>query len=327
MNIHNIQRKPTFLSKINESFKLKFVICIILSFSVIIGFFIFNKTYDSKKIYKNTIVDNPKLINSIDQITIKENRIIISGFAFMLDRNSTDSSISVFLRNDDSKKEIWLDMEQIARADINAYFDSEYDYGNSGFIASTYVGEINQEDIYEVIVNIDYNETSSKERTRTTVSARKYLINNELYEYNPKVFIQPDGNIESELLREVFAEGQLCLYNKDAGMYIYQYKGKLYWVVTNDYKFENANHIIYQLYTSQANKLPEGRIKHKFDNLNFDFEQHEFLNENTSPYRVAIRDIPQNYPIIYIKTGVYDKVNKKTIWTKSFHLDNIINAE
>lgn len=320
-------KKPNIIFKINENFKYQLITCVLLSSVIIVCFYVAYKIIDVKKMREYNIVEDYKLVNTIEQVSIKNNRIILRGYAFMSDRDSTDNTISVFLRSVDSGKEIWLDMEQIERPDVKAYFEGEHDYGNSGFIASTDIDKINQDDVYEVVINIDYAKDDGIGKTRTTVSTHKHLLNNELYTYNPREFIKPDTSIQSETLKKVFEKGHLCFYQNDVGMYVYQYDGKLYWIVTEDFEFndEGSTYIIYHLFTTQNDKLPERRIKHKFDNLDFYFEKIEFTEENTSPYRVAFRDIPQEYAITYITTGVYDYVNKKSYWTKKFHLNNIIN--
>jgi len=136
---------------------------------------------------------------------------------------------------------------------------------------------------------------------------------------------QPDLNIKSELLREVFTNGRLCFYQKNEGMYVYQYNDQLYWIANEefDYDEDKLTYIQYQLYTPQINKLPENRMQYGFDNLDFNFEEYEYVDENTAPYRVAIKDIPADYPITYIVTGVYDTVNKAWIWQKQINMNPI----
>ena len=73
----------------------------------------------------------------------------------------------------------------------------------------------------------------------------------------------------------------------------------------------------------RINKLPVERVKHGFDNFDFYFEEYEYKEEVTEPYRVAIRDIPYDYPITYILTGCYDVEKTKWFWSTSFHLDNL----
>jgi hypothetical protein len=231
----------------------------------------------------------------------------------------------LLLRGVNNGKEVWLDTEQSARPDVNSYYYYDYNYENSGFFAEVNENKLHKDECYVLLINLDYTDITAK-KVRKTVSSNRYILNGELYTYNPAEYDEPNINIESDLLRKVFSDGKLCFYQKDAGMYVYQYDGKLYWVATKDFKFDASGltYIPYQLFTSQINKLPAERIKSKTANLDFKFEQQEYTKENTAPYRVAIRDIPVDYPITYIKTGVYDVMNKVWAWTKYFHIDNNI---
>lgn len=316
-----------FLSKFERKFILQIILCIVLCLIVIVWFYTANFIIEKRKFKEYKIVDDNKLINSIEDIHIENGKVFLSGYAFLLNKNSLNSTISLFLLSQKTGKEIWFNVEQVIRPDVDEYFKCDYDYQNSGFIAYQNLNKLANDEIYEVIINIDFKE--NKKMDRKTVSTKRYLLNNELYTYNPSEFDQPINNIKSKLLREVFSNGIVCLYDKDAGMYVYQYQGYLYWVATKDFKFDESGstYIIYQLFTTQYDKLPDYRIKHKYDNLDFYFEQYEYFDEDTSPYRVAIYKIPTDYSIAYIYTGVYDYINEKIIWQKAFHLNNILNLK
>lgn len=322
-------KRSLILSKIKENFIYQLLLCVVLCSIIIIGYFIMSKVIDNRKFREYNIVKDINLVNSIEDIKIVENKVTLSGYAFMVNKSSSDSTISMFLVNRSNEQEIWLDMEQINRLDVNMYYENEYNYANSGFLATTKVDKLNKNDVYEAFINIDYkdaNDTLGSKSIRKTVSTNFYLLNNELYTYNPNEFDMPDMNVESNLLKDVFASGDLYFYQKDIGMYVYEYQGEIYWITYDDYEFKGTN-IIYQLHTTQTDKLPEHRIQHKFDNLDFYFENLEYKNEVTTPYRVAIYDVPKEYPITYIRTGEYDAENGNWIWSKDFHLNNIISNQ
>ena len=317
-------RNQNVIQKINNDFKLKLLVCVVLCFIIIAASLITNNIIEEKRMREYTIVNDIKFMNCIENITVESNKILIEGYAFMLERNSSDNSISVFLKNVVTEDEIWLDMQQVDRPDVDSYFEDKYDYKNSGFIASTKGKALDMDESYEIIINIDYVQANdNNKKTRKTVSTNRFISDSKLYTYNPVEFDKPDMNIESKLLREVFANGSLCFYQKDIGMYVYQYNGQLYWVANEKFDFEDdgLTYIAYQLYTSQVNKLPENRIQHSFDNLDFYFEENEYTDEKTAPYRVNIKDIPDDYPITSIYTGTYDTVNSKWLWKGRFHLN------
>lgn len=320
----NMKQIKKLLKKIEDNLKIQVFICLTL-FVIIIAYFLITYNYITEnKIRKYTIVDDIKLINDIEDISTNSDNISLSGFAFLLDMDSVDSSISLFLRNVSNGKEVWMHSEKNVRPDINLYFNCEYNYGNSGFFAKVKKEKLYKDQCYEVLVNLDYYNTSYK-KVRKTVSTNRYILNGELYAYNPYEYDEPDNNLMSNLLRNVFLNGRLCFYQKDAGMYVYQYEGKLYWFANKDFVFDESGltYISCHFYTSQANKLMTESIPLKYSNWDFYFEKQEYTEEDTVPYRVAIRDIPEDYAITYIMTGDFDPVNKVSTWTKYFHIDNI----
>lgn len=322
-----MSKKDFIILKIKENFLFQIIVCIALSSFVIICFSILNKYIDKKNFRKYAISENINLINAIEEANFENNRFSISGYAFILEKDSNYNSISLFLRSLDTNKEIWLDTYQYKRNDVNSYYECEYDYNNSGFIATTNLSKIKRDEIYEIVINIDYIEKFNNEKNRITVSTQSYILNNEIYDYNPNDFKINIDNVKSQLIKEVFLKGKLCYYNKEKGLYVYQSEGKLYWIATNDFEFnENgATCIIYHLHTSQINRLPSHRIKYRFDNLDFNFEQFEIKDQLTDPYRVAVRDIPKEYAITYVSTGIFDRVNQKNILIVDFHLKNLQN--
>ncbi|CRZ34481.1 hypothetical protein DFR55_101254 [Herbinix hemicellulosilytica] len=318
------------INKIHTSFIMQLIVCIVLSLIIIFTFYVFNKKIEIKKFREYTIENNINLINSIESVVNENDRIIIQGYAFILGKNTLQNEISVFLKNIENNEEIWLEVEQMNRNDVNSYFECEYDFTNSGFVATTKEKKLKRDNVYEILINIDYkdvNNSSDNIKVRKTVSSNRFILNNTLYAYNPNDFDYPILNIESELIKEVFINGQLCFYKKDIGMYVYFYEDKLYWIATENFDFDEngKTYILYHVYTSQTNKLPEKRVQYKFDNLDFIFEDYEYKIESVSPYRVAIRKIPENYSITYIRTGVNDRKIQQNIWTKMFHLDHFKN--
>ena len=82
------KQKLKNLSKIEKSFKLQIIVCLVLSSIAIAGFLLINKILDIRKFHEYTIVEDINLINSIDNIIYKDDNIILEGYAFLLDRNS-----------------------------------------------------------------------------------------------------------------------------------------------------------------------------------------------------------------------------------------------
>lgn len=324
--MNDSNKKLNIFLKLKENFKMQLLVCIILCSIVIVGFLIINGDINNKKY---TIVDDISLINMVENIDKVDDNITLRGYAFILERDSTNSSISVFLRNVDTGREVWLKTKHVDRSDVNDYYDCEYNYGNSGFTASIDNDKLDKDEVYEIIINVDYKDikdSTKRDNFRTTVSSKQYIQDSKLYSYNPNEFNMPDLSIKSDFLNEVFQNGRLCFYQKDAGMYLYQYNDKLYWVATKDFKFDpdGSTYIICGFYSSQINKLPKAYREQKLDRQSFYFEEYEYKEEDTSPYRVAIRNIPKEYPITYMITGVYDEKAEVRTLEKYLHLNTIV---
>lgn len=314
---------------IRDNFILQLLTCSVLSLIVIVGFIIANKIISERNFQKYVIIEDKNFMSTIEYINDENNKFTIEGYAFIIDKHLSENYISVFLRNINNEKELWLEVEQVDRPDVNKYYESKYNYTESGFIATTNSLNINKDQVYEIIINIDYKEAnnkSSSKKHRKTVSSKRYILNNKLYTYNPNLLDLEYLDVESDLLREVFSNGKLYVYQKDAGMYVYLYENKLYWIASTDFEFnkEVLTYIPVHIFTTQYNNLPDERIEHKYDNLSFYFERKEINDNKMAPFRVAVCDVPQDYAITYIKTGVYDRGTKIWLWEKLFNLDNII---
>jgi len=316
-NVHDGLKK--IHKKIENNFFVQIIICIVLCSFVIIYYFILNKKINIKNFRKYTIVEDIKLINNIENMHKEKEFLKLEGYAFYLESNSNNASISVFLKNLKNDKEIWMDTKTILRPDVQNYYNCEYNYENAGYIATTKYNKLIMSDGYEIFINIDTNDEYGNKK-RITVSTNRFIYNDKLISYNPYLFDYPDKNIQSELIKKIFCEGQLLFYQKDNGIYVYKYQNKLYWIATNNFQFskESKTYILYQLWTTQVNKLPKDRIQYNYDKMDFIFEEHEIFDENTSPYRVAVQDIPTDYAITYILTGVYDLIEDNMLWKEYF---------
>lgn len=232
----------------------------------------------------------------IDSTEYRNGKIELSGFTFRYEHPVSDYSL--FLRSTDGTR-IKLKKETVDRPDVNEYFRCDYDYTASGFTAEGTV----EEGEYEVLIKWPWSIAIS---TGVFVGSSVHYV-------PEKEFIAP--NIDAEFVEN----GVLRVYRPDYYCWNYQYEGALYWVVDQNFCFEDdgKTYIQYQLWTTQTENLPAQRLEngHLWDNIGGYFESYE-LEGDWNGYRVMKRDLPTAYSITSIVTGYYK--NDEWIWKEYF---------
>lgn len=271
------------------------VICMVLVCVIWGGYFIV-KTYHADRIL-DVIEDDFSWVYQVDSIRTEAKEVVLQGFAFQLNKNAEAGAFEIVLEDIETGKRYFPEMQYTERTDVNDYFLCEYDYLQSGFGAIISEKKLNlDEQNYEILLRISGEKTTYRTGT--------YLIEGELDFVNPDEFIALDG-MGGEL-ETIVKEGVIRAYNLDAGVYIYQYEGELYWILTSEYNFDNGDSLIeYQLTTTQINKLPEERLNNEWywDNRRFSFSGSEVSELSVNGYRVAKKELPKEYSIEKIWTG------------------------
>ena len=233
----------------------------------------------------------------VDNVFNSGHEMEMSGFAFRYEHPSSDYSL--LLRSHDGKQ-VELEKEPVERQDVNEYFLCDYDYSSSGFTARAEVPEGE----YEVLI---------KWPLSIALSTGVY-INFDGVHYTPeKEFEAPE--IDADFIQK----GVIRVYRPDFHCWVYQYEGSLYWIVDQDFNFEedSSTYIQYQLWTTQTEKLPQERLDNNWlwDNIGGNFEEYE-MQSDFGEYRVMRRELPTEYAITAIVTG-YHK-DGKWIWRNYF---------
>lgn len=265
------------------------------------------------KATEEQIVIDTSTVKEIENVTINGKYLELSGWAIRI--NSINEEIRLALRPIDESKAYLLKTVCEIDETINNFFSEDWKYGKVRFQTEIERNKLKENVCYEIVLVLTYEAAldSYKEYTRN-IETGKYLYNEQLYSYNPQEFIKPV--FEDELMKKVVEEGELCLYDAQETVYVYRYEEKFYWIVGSQFKFNSNNnaYIIYHVGTSQPEKLPEHRQIHKFENLDFYFADKEYVLEEKSDYRIAIREVPTGYPITYFYTGIYNTETKNSIW-------------
>ena len=186
------------------------------------------------------------------------------------------------------------------RSDVNTYFSCDYDYTDSGFTAT---GEIGNGE-YEVFIKWPWS---------IALSTGVFVSSSDVHYADEDEFAAP------ELDADFVKDGILRVYRPDYHCWVYQKDWSLYWVVDEDFCFEDdgSTYIQYQLWTTQTDRLPQHRLDHNWlwDNIGGNFEDYEILGD-FGEYRVMKREIPSEYAVTSIVTG-YHK-DGRWIWKNYF---------
>lgn len=253
-----------------------------------------------KGIYRNfETLDDFSWTYQIDEIKEESGELLVSGFAFRLEEDSTANSCEIILREIKTGKRHFPKMNFCRREDVNDYFFCEYDYTKSGFVASFSLESLDLDnEVYEILLR-----PMSKGKAFST---GVYYAAGKMMFTNPEEFV-PLETVGTDL-EKITTMGVLRVYRPDFGMYVYQYGGELYWIAEPYYGFVDGNTFVeFQMNTTQIANLPEDRLVRNYlwSDLGFHFHSMELTSLNTGKYRVAKCVIPTDYSITKTWTGNY----------------------
>ena len=227
-----------------------------------------------------------------------------TGFTFRVGRN-TPENYELIMKSQGTKTVVPLDIiSGLERDEIGDYFHYVYDYRFSGF--TTTINELTNE--YEFIVKLN---------PVLEIPTGVYISQNGIH-YVPEADFHPPTNVSGDI-KKIISDGILLVYRPDYHCWVYQFKGALYWIVDQDFNFEDdgTTLIQYHLHTTQTKNLPQERLDNKWywDNLSGYFEDYEVFGD-FGDYRVMKRELPTEYSITSITTGYYK--NGEWIWKEYF---------
>ena len=255
------------------------------------------------------IEDDFSWVYQIDSIEEIDGKLQINGWAFALNEDAKKENCEIILYDTETGKGVYPKMSYESREDVNEYFLCEYDYTESGFVASISTTKLQLENnVYEILLRV--------EGKRSVFSANVYYSNGKITYVHPNEFIPLE--VAGTDLKKVVEQGVLRVYRPDFGMYVYQYEGELYWIAEPEYGFVDGDtYVQFQMDTTQIANLPEERLANNWfwSNLGFMFRSKELQDWNMGKYRVAKYALPTEYSLTHIWTGNY--INE-WIWQSDF---------
>ena len=137
--------------------------------------------------------------------------------------------------------------------------------------------------------------------------------------YLKAVGVLAEHRVKNTDLLSIVEYGTLKVYEPKYEVYIYQYDGKLYWLIGTP--IDKKTEIIFHLHTNEPDKLPEHRKKYKFDNRGFRVGGNNELTTTMrcGKYRVFERVLPSEYNITAVTVGF--NTDGKITWTGSFRVE------
>ena len=235
----------------------------------------------------------------IDEAIVHDGKIALKGFAFRYE-HPIDAP-KLLLQSTETGEKLSLNTEySLSRTDVNDYFLCNRDYTNVGFTASGEAGDGE----YEVLIQWPWT---------LPLSTGVFISSGGVRYFPEKSFAAP--SIDERFI----VAGIPRVYRPDYHCWVYQYHNDLYWIVDQDFNFEEdgTTYIQYQMWTTQIQNLPKKRLEgHNYwDNIGGYFEDYE-IQGDFGCYRVMRREIPTVYSVTSIVTGYYK--NGEWIWKDYF---------
>lgn len=292
---------------------------------VIISFVFINLSINNKR--RNSVLpikDNYHFAYDVENVLISEEYLDLSGWFFELKSvhnqavENTNNKVTMILVDKNNKEVVnsringfAAEMSYNKRSEVNEYFKCNYDYTDCGFVARFNKKDISPESEYQIFFKMNVDDY-------TAIETGLHLKNGKIYKANADNCLNVDGTD----LEPVVKNGTL-LADRDEGIYVYQYKGQLYWIATEKYFNCGFNTVMqYQIETTQFENLPKDRTERNqyWSNLGSEFEKYEITSVlNCGAYRVYARTLPTEYSITFIETGTFN--NDRWEWREVFRPD------
>ena len=275
----------------------------------------FEKKNEEPKILNLPVITDHTILTDVEDVKIKDGKVVLNGWGLRL--NTKNSAIHLVLQPTDGSTGQVLSPRCTDREDICDYFAPDWEFGKVGFSANVKESALQKDICYEILLTISYEETVEFEgkeygmERRRKITTGQYLYEGNLYRYNPKEFERPD--ITEPGLVQVMDEGILRAYNQKERLWVYQYDNQLYFLINSESGSlrESVIKIPVLRYTSRVDLLPEEHKKNGYERLGSYYEDEYYRKVGVLPWQVVVVDLPTEYPVMSVNTGLYDNELKE----------------
>lgn len=307
-----IKKKLKKLEENRSKQILFFVVSMLLMTMIYVPLmYVFLEKNETKAIQKQIEIKDRSILTNIEGIVQKDGKLILNGWC--LDIGSKNTNIHVLLQDSTGVEYKVVKAQMVQREDVSNYFIGGIEYVDCGFMVGVKEKELKKDIAYEIILHYtssDIMDTGKEEIKK--VSTGKYLLNGNLYSYNPNDFAEPE--ISDIQIQNVIQNGKLLLFDKEKQLWIYKFESQLFYIVNTDISIAEETNIgvPVMVYTSLPDKLPFERKEYGFDHLGFYFADNKYQVEGIIPYQIFAVNCDVDYPVTYITTGLYDATN--SVW-------------
>ena len=287
-------KRISFFKKMENSKKLQ-VLFFVVSMSVIVGAYLIIASVMPRK-DNRTFVEHQEdfsWVNQVEDVRIEGKKLVVDGWAFKLGADAQKNAFDIIIREVFTEEYFYMETSYTERADVNAYFQCEYDYTASGYRASLPVEKLD-------LKNGTYEILFQPRGSAGAYSAKAYYSGGELL-YTTKKQIQFPG-LAGTSFEQIVKEGVLRAALPEQGLYVYQKDGEKYYFTEEGRTFVQC-----LVDTTQVSRLPQERLEleKEWDNISFVFEEKEITEAGTKNYRVAAIPLPTEYSVTKIQIGYF----------------------
>lgn len=293
------------------------IICF-LFFEVLVLVFYFVAGRWAKEEGRRNTIDNYIAVHDfnylfkIEEVNNVEEKVNISGWICYPETRNKDVALVLSEVGSNKEEIFWGDL--VKRKDVIDQFFLKSNDQNIGFDVDIDAEKLSSGICYEIYIALTYEGKMGDKilKKEEKVKTQKFFFDGELFNYNPLEFQKPE--VSDEDMIKVVEDGIVLSYNYECGIWIYQYDCSLYFVVDsrkNSFAEDTDIVIPIMLRTSRTELFPDGNQQDKRIHLGAYHAEEKYCKEEVMPYEVLKIELPQDYPITYVETGLYDDVQKE----------------